>query len=122
MHEVACLAGPVASPLEAGCAENFYQTDVHVTGGAVHIGLRVQVNSDAPAVGREISRALAAKPEAPAEACDFGLQAAGLNLAEHRDKRKNLQESRGRRQTRAADTIPPEPEFWVMEVSPVYDL
>src|SRR4051812_41946219 len=83
MHGVASASLPVASPFESSFSEHRNHGCVHVAGCSLLIRLRIQINSDAPRVGRKLGTgALRPKRKTSAEAGDLVLQSAALNVVE----------------------------------------
>lgn len=91
MHRVLAGAGPAAAPDEPGVFENIDDARVQIAFGAECIGLRIQVDRDAPRVRRQRHiRPLAAKSVTPAVRPDVLCQAGRPDRGE--DALKNRDE------------------------------
>jgi len=83
MHGVSSLTSPIASPLKPGPAKDLNHHGIHISNRPLQIGLRFQIDRDAPAVGRQFpAGSLQAKGKASAKARDPGVQPTLLNAAE----------------------------------------
>jgi hypothetical protein len=84
MHRVARTSLPVASPFESSLSKYRNDGRVHVAGRPLLIGLRIEVNRNAPGVGRELRPgALRTKRKAAPKAGYSILQSAALNAIEN---------------------------------------
>lgn len=75
VHGIASFAVPLSSPFKSGSTKDFNQPGIHVPGGPLRIGLRIEIDRDAPTVSGEFaSGALGTKSETPAEAYNLRLK------------------------------------------------